>query len=82
MADVGVVRNPASNRGTAGVGPSESYEIIPNIVLMILVSAARSMPGPGRANPLTLQYRSVLVVVLFDILPLPGVSLSQAGDGL
>ena len=82
MADVGVVRNPASNRGTAGVGPSESYEIIPNIVLMILVSAARSMPGPGRANPIILEYRSVLGLVLFSTLGIPKVSLSQAGDGL
>ena len=74
--------DPAWKRGTAGVGPYKSYENIPDIVLMILVSAARSMPGPGRTNPLTLQHRLVLGVVLFDILPLPGVSLSQAGDGL
>eukprot|EP01052_Picozoa_sp_SAG31_P064721 SAG31_NODE_23559_length_501_cov_5.136816_1_plen_58_part_01 len=58
MADVGVLRNPASSkttkRGTAGAGISESYENIPNIVLMILDSAPKSMPWPGRANPLTL----------------------------
>ena len=81
MADVGVVRNPAPKRATAGVGPSKSNENIPNIVLMILVSAARSMPGPGRGNPLTLEYRSVLGVVLFSTLAIPKVSLSQAGDG-
>eukprot|EP01052_Picozoa_sp_SAG31_P078705 SAG31_NODE_38240_length_297_cov_5.792929_1_plen_29_part_10 len=28
VADVGVLRNPASKRGTAGAGISESYENI------------------------------------------------------
>ena len=81
MADVGVLRNPASKRGTAGAGISESYENIPNIVLMILDSAPKSMPRPGRANPLTLQYRSVLGVILYSILPLPGVPLHSVWTG-
>eukprot|EP01047_Picozoa_sp_COSAG01_P130953 COSAG01_NODE_60599_length_294_cov_0.220513_1_plen_58_part_01 len=39
------------------------------------------MPRPGRANPLTLQYRSVLGVILYSILPLPGVPLHSVWTG-
>eukprot|EP01052_Picozoa_sp_SAG31_P004343 SAG31_NODE_179_length_21090_cov_11.862871_7_plen_88_part_00 len=81
MADVGVLRNPVSKRGTAGAGISELYENIPNIVLMILDSAPKSMLWPGRPNPLTLQYRSVLGVILYSILPLPGVPLHSVWTG-
>jgi len=81
VADVGDLRNSASNRGTAGAGISESYENIPNIVLMILDSAPKSMQWPGPANPLTLQYRLVLGVILYSILPLPGVPLHSVWTG-
>ena len=33
-------------------------------------------------NPVTLQYRSVLGVIIYSILGIPEVSLSQAGDSL